>query len=59
MGIRTVSRIAQRRAGFTLVELLLVTVLLLMMAFVRRDWGFRILRVASRRDSRKPPEQMV
>jgi type II secretory pathway pseudopilin PulG len=32
MGIRTVSRIAQRRAGFTLVELLLVTVLLLMMA---------------------------
>lgn len=31
MGIRTVSRIAQRRAGFTLVELLLVTVLLLLM----------------------------
>lgn len=32
MVIRTVSRIARRRAGFTLVELLLVTVLLLMMA---------------------------
>lgn len=32
MGIRTVSRIVQRRAAFTLVELLLVTVLLLMMA---------------------------
>lgn len=32
MGIRTVPRITQRRAGFTLVELLLVTVLLLMMA---------------------------
>lgn len=31
MGIRTVSPIAQRRAGFTLVELLLVTVLLLML----------------------------
>lgn len=31
MGIRTVSPIAQRRAGFTLVELLLVTVLLLLM----------------------------
>lgn len=34
-------------------------VLVLMMAFVRRDWGFRILKVAARREGRKPPQQMV
>ena len=38
---------------------IVAAVLLLMMAFVRRDWGFRMLRVAARRDNRKPPEQMV
>lgn len=34
-------------------------VLVLMTGFVRRDWGFRMLRVATRREGRKPPEQMV
>lgn len=36
-----------------------LAVLGLMVAFVRRDWGFRVFKVASRRESRKPPEQMV
>lgn len=34
-------------------------VLGLMVAFVRRDWGFRMFKVAARRENRKPPEQMV
>jgi len=36
-----------------------LAVLGLMVAFVRRDWGFRMFNVAARRESRKPPEQMV
>ena len=36
-----------------------LAVLGLMVAFVRRDWGFRMLKVAARRESRRPPEQMV
>lgn len=36
-----------------------LAVLGLMVAFVRRDWGFRMFKVAARRESRKPPEQMV
>lgn len=34
-------------------------VLGLMVAFVRRDWGFRVFKVAARSEKRKPPEQMV
>lgn len=35
------------------------TVVLLLVGFVRTDFGFRMLRTAARRPSRKPPERMV
>ena len=34
-------------------------VILLLVAFVRTDFGFRMLRTAARRPNRKPPERMV
>jgi poly-gamma-glutamate system protein len=30
-----------------------------LIAFIRRDWGFRIFKVSSRPENREPPEQMV